>query len=453
MLMTSKEATMTKRFFTFVLLLGIIASFALGCSPTAEETTNNHCTGESCNDTTIINPPDPVDNCPVGQDPVIVCHDDDNDGKAEVGPTATLCLGSTADVPPGWTINCGDPDPCPGDPLNVCGITAPSLQIEAVVSGHTVTVNAYPLYANGYTTQIRFFWGVVSENQWVDTSANGGWNYTWTNVAAGTYIVSAQMWTNDGKTATSNNVTVTIVDTTPVCAPTLRCSWAYDEPASVNFFSGISTSCYASWFNQPPDWQWSTFRTCHDPSNGCVIDDEAYATALNNGRCEFNVHAPEYLNGNPANPFGTSEMDFRNWALTPNGSGGAYNALATGYPQCYLNADCTDYVEVPVVYICHEWGCNYLVDFTGSVDTQTGNTVNVFVHTYVDSDADGYPNQCPTGDANCVPDNCLRYANPIQSVNPCLTGPNPDVDNDWFITGSGVPTQEYDNYSTDRTRH
>lgn len=448
---------MKKQIMALMTLICVIAiGMEIGCavaddsSGSDNKTVNNTCIGGSCN-TTII---PPVDNCGVGEDPVPVAVDGDTDQMPDSNYTMTLCLGSTAEVPAGWTWRTHPPydlDPCPGDHWNECGITTPSIMITAVVSGHTVTVTATPLYASGHTEEVRFFWGVVSENQWVDTNASGGWNYTWTNVAAGQHEVTAVMTTNDGKTATSNKVTVTIFDTgsNPTCVSTMRCLWATTNGV---MYQAQSSGCYASLDGQDPNWQWSTFRSCSDYSNGCVIEDEVYATALNNGHCAFNIHAPEFLNGNPANPFGSSEGDFRNWACTPDGNGGAYNALAVGYPQCYLNVDCQSYVEIPVVYTCDPHGCNYYPDFTGSINT-FGAPVNVFIKTYGDTDGDGYPNACQPGDSGCVADNCIRYANPDQTVNPCVTGPNPDVDNDWYPTGAGVPTAELDLYPTDRNRH
>ena len=433
-----------------VLILAIIAMLALSTGCPGGNYTDNSRDSDTTNN---IYPPPPPVNCPTGQTPVVLWHDGDNDGLAEPGYTITVCLGSTADVPPGWTDN--NPcdangnnchwDPCPNDPANTCGTSEPSIQITAVVNGHTVTITADPHYTSGYTTQVVFYSGVVQIGS--DSSTNDGWHFTWTNVAAGTYTVCAMMWTNDGKHATSNSLTVTIGN--GQCVPMLRCSWAYNTPSTVKYFNGISTSCYASWAGQDPNWQWSTFRSCHDPSDGCVIEDEIYASALNAGQCEFNDVVPQFLNGNPENPFGVDKGYLINWSVTEDGNGGAYNALATGYPTCYINPDCTNYAQVPVVYICHPWGCNYLVDFTGTVNPITGNTVNVFVNTYIDSDGDGYPNLCPPGDSTCVPDNCIRYANPNQAVNACIGHPNPledDTDNDWYLNGEDL-------FPTDRTRH
>lgn len=429
-----------------LLIVISIGIFSLGCA-TATESGHNQCTGNSCN--TIINPPE---DCPLGQWPHEFWHDQDNDGLAESGPIE-VCSGSTIDVPPDYTdINPCDAygnnchwDPCPGDPLNVCGTTTPSIQISAVVSGHTVAIPADPRYSSGTVSRVVFYNGVVE----IGTDSNGtdGWSINWLNVPAGSYTIHAVMYTNDGKTATSNSVTVTIGNSQ--CVPKMRCSWMYDTPSDVKYFNGISTSCYASWAGQDPNWQWSTFRSCHDASDGCVIEDQVFSGALNAGRCEFNNVVPQYLNGNPENPFGESLGYLINWALTDDGNGGAYNALADGYPQCYINPDCSDWVEVPVVYIKHPWGWNYLVDFSGAVDPISGDTVNIFINTFIDSDGDGFRNACPAGDSTCVADNCIRYANPDQTLNTCLGHPTPaenDSDNDWYLDGE-------DAFPFDRTRH
>jgi hypothetical protein len=418
-----------------------IGFLCVGCAITQEPTENDHCTGNSCN-TYIL----PEDNCPEGQDPFVLWHDSDNDTLPEPGNTITVCVGGTIDVPAGWTDVVPPPyDPCPGDPQNVCGTTTPSIQITAVVNGHTVAIKGDPHYANGTVSRVVFYNGVLEIG--TDTSVADGWSINWLNVPTGSYTVHAVMYTTDGKTATSNSVSVTIG--IGQCVPTMRCSWAYDTPSTVKYFNGISTSCYASWAGQDPNWQWSTFRSCHDASDGCVLEDEVFSGAINAGRCEFNNVVPQFLNGNPENPFGEDLGYLINWALSPDGNGGAYNALATGYPTCYINPDCTDYVQVPVVPICHLWGCNFMVDLTGAVNPISGNTVNIFVNTYIDSDGDGFPNACQAGDSTCVADNCIRYANPIQALNACTGHPNPfedDSDNDWYLDGE-------DAFPFDRTRH
>jgi len=368
-------------------------------------------------------------------------QDGDTDGRPECGMmTISVCSGNTTQAPYGFTFNTEPCDLCPGNHANNCGTTAPSIQITAVVNGHTVTITADPRYTSGYTTQVVFYSGVVQIG--TDSSANGGWNFTWTNVAAGTYTVCAVMWTNDGKHATSNTVTVTVGNAQ--CEPMLRLNYQLrhdDQSLPRDFFNMISTSCFVSFFGQDPNWQWTPPQTCGSAANSCVIEDEVWSGPLNKGKCEFNIAAGAGLNGNPApSSFQTDGGYGVDWALTPIRQGTTIvdvnDFIPPGTLHAQINTDCAHWVDVPTVYDGHTWGVNYMLDIAGvgsGGTPQDGNTVNIYVHSYADSDSDLIRDNV---------DNCIMFSNNDQLDtnqdgvgNVCTASSNAcsrDADNDGY---------------------
>lgn len=448
-------------------MLAIACAFAIqacsanGGANNSKTDNSQHCTGASCN--TNNYPPD-LGNCPIGSEHVELWHDNDGDKIPDCSlPSVIECLENGSTIPRGYTVNaplCTDVDVaccdvCPAVAGNTCDQADLHITITATVTGSTVTILADPVYNHGFTTKVDFFRGVLLLG--TDTNSSGGWSFTWTKVPAGTYMLSAEMTTNDGKTAFSNIVTVTVTSSgpnpPPTCATKMRCVWA--NANSAKLFEGVSSyRCWKSWNGQDPNAEWSTFRTCHDQSDGCIIEDEVFPEGFNSGECLFNITAPEGLGGNPANPFGQGHSWLIDWAVTSDGTATGYiNALADGFPQCYISNDCATWAQVPVTpferdvvngtTVYHIW--NFKVNFTGATNPQTGSDINIFVGSLEDSDGDGVPNACAPN-TSCVPDNCIRYANPEQTItNPatqhgvgdaCLNHKDPcdnDSDNDWYL--------------------
>ncbi|MFZ6011608.1 MAG: Ig-like domain-containing protein [Bacteroidota bacterium] len=107
--------------------------------------------------------------------------------------------------------------PCPTD---VGSNPAPSVNITSPADGATftapasVTINANASDSNGTVTKVEFFSGSVKLGE--DTSSP--YSFNWTNVAAGSYTITAKATDNGGATRTSSAVTITVQNCQPVVA-------------------------------------------------------------------------------------------------------------------------------------------------------------------------------------------------------------------------------------------
>jgi hypothetical protein len=436
---------MNKKFYLALIFLGVLI-FCLGCAEA------NECTGDhSCND---YNPRPSV--CPNGQNLMTLWIDNDNDDLAERysgnGISMDVCAGISYHIPDGWTDHQPPPwDNCPNDPTNTCGNTNPSIFITAIVDGHTVTTTGFPVYLNGNITRVNFYSGTTLLGG--DTTPNP-WQNIWTNVPDGIYTLRAVCYTNDGKTDISNYVTVTIGNN--ACLPRLRCSYGFTS--GVTLFNGVNLSCLTSVNGQDPSWQWLPFQTCGGIGNACTFEGNIWPDSITMNYCEINGAAPSGLGGNPIPSFPPIGGYSTDWFLTHTHDGATiiyHNQLASGSFICEVSVNCTTWAQVDVDEVHHDWGTNYRLDFSSLTDPESGNTLNVYIGTYIDSDGDGFYNYCPASLPGCVPDNCIRFANPTQADSnsdgigdACLNHPDPlenDSDNDWYLDGE-------DNFPNDRTR-
>ncbi len=381
--------------------------------------------------------------------------DTDNDDLPEQGPAMEVCSGTTTPAPAGWTWTVPPPyDPCPNDPQNTCGTTNPTCTITATASGHTVDIDAVATYANGTIIRVEFFSGSVLIG--TDNTASNGWGLIWPNVPNGTYNLHASCFANDGKSATSNTVSVT-VGNGGTCSPYLQINGDFPR----TYYGLWYGSCFVSIDGQDPWWQYAHAQTCRY----CEESEEVFAGSFNLGYCEFSWTLPSGLNGNPNPSIITDRDDPTDFAVTGYCEGTTtqcenntnvdfYHAL-TAIPTVLFYYDCVHTAELPVSMIWHQWGSNFIIDFTGAVDPEDGDTINVIISTPIDSDGDGFPNACPPS-TTCTPDNCIRFENPTQTDtdhngvgDACTNHPNPDEndnDNDWYMNFE-------DAYPNDRTRH
>ena len=129
-------------------------------------------------------------------------------------------------------------------PVNV----APTVSLTAPANNATytapasVTVTANASDADGTVSKVEFYNGSTLLN----SDATAPYSYSWTNVAAGTYVLTAKATDNAGAVTTSGAVTVTVTAVVPVnVAPTVSLTApannaTYAAPASVTVTANAS---------------------------------------------------------------------------------------------------------------------------------------------------------------------------------------------------------------------
>jgi glucuronoarabinoxylan endo-1,4-beta-xylanase len=96
------------------------------------------------------------------------------------------------------------------NPLPVVSITAPS-NGSSFVENAIVSITADASDANGTVTKVEFYNG----NILLGTDVTSPYSFTWSNVAAGTYDITAKATDNDGGATTSSSVTITVTGNQP----------------------------------------------------------------------------------------------------------------------------------------------------------------------------------------------------------------------------------------------
>lgn len=109
-------------------------------------------------------------------------------------------------------------------PLNNASFTAPA----------SITITANASDANGTVSNVQFYNGSTL----LGSDATAPYSFTWTNVAAGTYTITARATDNEGAITTSSAVTVTVNGTVPNTPPTVSLTGppansSYSAPASI----------------------------------------------------------------------------------------------------------------------------------------------------------------------------------------------------------------------------
>jgi len=153
---------------------------------------------------------------------------------------------------------------------------APTISITAPANNATfaapasinLTVNAQD--SDGNVTKVEYYKGATI----IATSTTSPFSYNWTNVAVGTYTLTAKAYDNGGASATSTAITVTVTNQAPSIAITAPANNAtYTAPAAVNFtvnasdadgtvskveyYSGSSTTPFATVTASPFSYSWT----------------------------------------------------------------------------------------------------------------------------------------------------------------------------------------------------
>ena len=125
------------------------------------------------------------------------------------------------------------------------GNAAPTASITSPANGATftapasVTINATAADANGTVTKVDFYQGATL----IGTDTSTPYSFSWTNVAAGTYALTAVATDNGGATGTSTVVNITVNGTNP--APTASITSpannaTFTAPATINITANAS---------------------------------------------------------------------------------------------------------------------------------------------------------------------------------------------------------------------
>ena len=104
-------------------------------------------------------------------------------------------------------------------PVNNTSFTAPA----------AVAISASAADADGSISKVDFYNGTTL----LSSDASSPYSYSWTNIAAGTYVLTAKATDNTGATVTSSAVSITVVPPAPVCLPASASSDDGNIPSNV----------------------------------------------------------------------------------------------------------------------------------------------------------------------------------------------------------------------------
>lgn len=138
---------------------------------------------------------------------------------------------------------------CPGfagavDAPPTVSITGPSSGTQ-FNAGSNITLTATASDSDGTVTSLQFFQGTTAIDQQpiAGPSSNGIYTYTWTNVAAGTYSVTAKATDNGNKSTTSAAITIKVITPTTVVTSPASGAIISGRTATVNgTFTGPDTT-------------------------------------------------------------------------------------------------------------------------------------------------------------------------------------------------------------------
>ncbi|HEX3787768.1 MAG TPA: cellulose binding domain-containing protein, partial [Pseudonocardiaceae bacterium] len=135
-------------------------------------------------------------------------------GSASTG--FNLSYSGTNAVPTTFTLNgtaCNGATSTPGAPT--AGITSPTAN-QAFTAPATVTINASAAETGGSISKVEFFAGSTL----LGTSTTAPYTFSWANVAAGSYSLTAEAFDAAGHTVTSTAVPITVATSTGGGGPT-----------------------------------------------------------------------------------------------------------------------------------------------------------------------------------------------------------------------------------------
>lgn len=148
-----------------------------------------------------------------------------------------------------------------GNQLPAVSITSPSNNASFTAPA-SVTITASASDPDGSVTRVEFFNGSTKLGE----STSSPWTFSWTNVSAGSYTLTARATDNQGATATSSAITVNV--TSPVCnVPTgLAASNITSTSATLNWQAASGAQSYLLWY-RAVGTAWSTENSVTVESN------------------------------------------------------------------------------------------------------------------------------------------------------------------------------------------
>jgi GH35 family endo-1,4-beta-xylanase/archaellum component FlaG (FlaF/FlaG flagellin family) len=138
----------------------------------------------------------------------------DNSGAITTSTAITVVVNGPANIPPAVSIT---------SPLNNASFTSPA----------SVTINATASDADGTVSSVQFFNGSTL----LGSDATSPYSFVWTNVAAGTYSITAKATDNSGAVTTSTAVSITVNPPVNNVAPFVSIT----APANNDAFTGPAT--------------------------------------------------------------------------------------------------------------------------------------------------------------------------------------------------------------------
>ncbi len=120
----------------------------------------------------------------------------DNSGAMTTSTVVNIIVNPPNDMPPTVALV---------SPSNAATYTSPAI----------ISVRATASDSDGHVTQVQFF----ANGNVIGTAQTAPYNFTWTNVASGSYVIEAQATDNGGANSLSSPVTVTVSDPAPVTPP------------------------------------------------------------------------------------------------------------------------------------------------------------------------------------------------------------------------------------------
>ncbi len=141
----------------------------------------------------------------------------DNDGASTTSAAVSVQVNTTTNQPPTVSLTA---------PANGATYTAPA----------TVSLTATASDANGTISKVEFYNGTTLLNS--DTTAP--YSYSWANVAAGAYSITAKAYDSAGATATSGAISITVSSGTAIPAPWTAADIGSPAPSgSSSYSSGV----------------------------------------------------------------------------------------------------------------------------------------------------------------------------------------------------------------------
>ena len=115
-------------------------------------------------------------------------------------------------------------------------LTAPS----SATAPASITLSASASDSDGTISKVDFYSG----SSLIGSDASSPYSYSWSNIAAGTYSLTAKATDDDGAVTTSNNVSLTVASAPVGCAAGTVLSGTTCIPASTAFSVGVRVQTY-----------------------------------------------------------------------------------------------------------------------------------------------------------------------------------------------------------------